>query len=164
MNVGASAPEEAGQYFSWGNTDGHTQGDGYEFTQARYNNTPGVELTGNIPISQDAARVNMGGSWRMPTKADFKELYDNCTSVWTTINGVAGRLFTSNINGNTIFLPAAGLYDGTELVSPGEQGDYWSSSYDSPTSAFILYASSEEVIDRDNSERYCGIPIRAVQD
>ena len=99
----------------------------------------------------------------MPTAAEFKELNDNCTSVWTTMNGVAGRLFTSNVNGNTLFFPAAGDYDGTSLNNRGSHGYYWSSTYDSVTSARNLYFRSSSVSPQDLSSRHVGFSIRPVR-
>ena len=163
MNVGASAPEEVGLYFSWGNTDGHTSSGGYDFTQAGYNNTPGVELSGNIPISQDAARVNMGGSWRMPTQTEFAELVNNCTFLWTRRNGFTGALFTSNVNGNSIFLPAAGRFQGAEIQGFGGFGLYWSSTNSDVENACGLGFSEEEASLVNTITRYIGLPVRAVQ-
>ena len=164
MNVGASAPEEFGLYFSWGNSPGHAEGSGYVFSEEVYNETPGAAIEANLTLAEDMARQSVGTPWRMPTKDEFKELYDNCTNVRTTINGVAGCLFTSKINGNTVFLPASGLYEGTELFDAGELSYYWSSTLYTPTSVFVLYTSSEEVIDSESSERFFGFPVRAVQD
>ena len=109
------------------------------------------------------ARANLGQPWRLPTKTEFQELYDNCTCVWTTLNGVAGRLFTSNVNGNSIFFPAAGYYDGTSLGSRGSGGHYWSSSYYSATTAYGLYFDSSNVGPQNYNGRRFGFSVRAVQ-
>ena len=107
--------------------------------------------------------------WHLPTKEDFQELYDNCTSEWTTINGTPGRMFTSKINGHQIFLPAAGWswFDddehGTTLGSRGTYGSYWSSSYDSATYAYGLYFGSEGVSPQSSDYRRLGFSVRAVQ-
>lgn len=98
----------------------------------------------------------------MPTAAEFQELYDNCTSVWTTLNGVNGRLFTSNVNGNTLFFPAAGHYDGTSLIRPDSDGLYWSSTYFSATNARYLVFNSMSVGPQNNSIRRYGFSVRAV--
>lgn len=164
MNVGASAPEEAGLYFSWGNTQGHTTSEGYEFTQASYNNTPGVEISGNIPLSQDAARVNMGGSWRMPTQTEFAELVNNCTFLWTTQNGRKGALCTSNVNGHSIFFPAAGRFRGAQIEGFGEFGLYSSSTISDVENACGLGFGEEEASIVNTITRYIGLPVRAVQD
>ena len=110
-NVGAKEPWESGLYFSWGNVDGHAKDSGYDFGTSNdgpYASTPGGKLATDIPVDAryDAARANLGGSWRMPTTAEFWELRDNCTNEWTTQNGVNGERFISRINGNSVFFPA----------------------------------------------------------
>lgn len=161
-NVGAESQNGLGFYFSWGNTDGHAEGSGYDFSQAVYDTTPAAAIAADLSLSQDAARVNLGYPWRMPAAAEFQELYDNCTCVWTTMNGVAGQLFTSNVNGNTLFFPAAGRYDGTSLLNRGSYGYYWSSTYDSATSARNLGFSSSNVDPQYSRNRRFGFSVRAV--
>ena len=164
-NVGASTPYEHGLYFSWGNVTGHAEGSGYDFSDAVYAETDGAALTGNIPTnnSYDMARHNMGAPCRLPTSGEFQELVNNCTSEWTDEDGVAGRRFTSNINGNSIFFPASGLYDGTTLYDRGSNGLYWSSTYHSATHARHLSFSSSEVYPPNNNNRRRGFTVRAVQ-
>lgn len=149
-------------YFSWGNIIGHAEGSGYDFSQEVYNETPAAAITANLSLSQDAARSYLGAPWRMPTAAEFKELNDNCTSVWTTLNGVYGFLFTSNVNGNTLFLPAAGFYNGTSLTSRGSNGSYWSSIYNSPTRADSLNYNSSNIYPQSIHDRRQGFSVRAV--
>lgn len=160
--MGAVNKEDSGLYFSWGNTEGHAEGSGYDFSQAVYDTTPAAGITANLSLSQDAARANLGAPWRMPTAAELQELYDNCTHVWTTLNGVNGCLFRSNVNGKTIFFPAAGRYDGTSLVSPGSYGSYWSSTYYSATGARYLHFHNSDVNPQDDSNRRYGFTVRAV--
>ena len=105
----------------------------------------------------------MGDQWRMPTNAEFLELINNCTSVWTTFNGVAGRLFTSNTNGRTLFLPAAGAYNGTVLQYEGLYGRYWGASYVSAQEASDLYLASSTVDPSSSNGRRLGFSIRAVR-
>ena len=162
-NIGAATPEGYGLYFSWGNPEGHAEGSGYDFSQAVYDTTPAASISANLSLSQDMARANLGQPWRLPTASEFQELYDNCTCVWTTMNGVAGRLFTSNVNGNTLFFPAAGYYGGTSLNSRGSSGYYWSSTYYSATSARNLSFNSSSVSPQGNSTRRYGFSVRAVQ-
>lgn len=162
-NIGSAAPYGVGLYFSWGNKEGHAAGAGYNFSQEAYNETPAAAIADNLSLSQDAARAILGAPWRMPTAAEFQELYDNCTSVWTTVNGMNGRLFTSDVNGNTLFIPAAGYYNGTTLNSRGTSGDYWSSTYISASSARDLNFISSGVNPTDSSNRYYGFTIRAVR-
>lgn len=161
-NIGSAKPEGIGLYFSWGNTDGHATGSGYDFSQAVYDTTPAAAITDNLSLSQDAARSYLGAPWRMPTTAEFRELYDNCTSVWTTLNGVNGRLFTSNVNGNTLFFPADGYYDGTSLNGRGSGGYCWSSTYGSAADARYLYFNSSFVGPQSSRDRRFGFYVRAV--
>jgi hypothetical protein len=167
-NVGASTPYEDGLYFSWGNVEGHTGTDGYDFGTSNdgpYANTPGAALTGNIPTNNtyDAARHNMGAPWRMPTVGEFQELNANCDSEWTDEDGVTGRRFTSRINGNSIFFPASGYGYGSGLVDRGSYGDYWSASLLSAANGHGLYFNSGGVNPADYYDRFYGFSVRAVQ-
>ena len=167
-NVGASTPYEDGLYFSWGNITGHTGTDGYDFGTSNdgpYASTDGAALTGNIPTNgtYDAARHNMGAPCRMPTVGEFQELNNNCDSEWTDEDGVAGRRFTSRINGNSIFFPASGRRYGTSLSDRGTGGYYWSASLYSQTNGFYLNFNSSGVGPADNYGRFRGFSVRAVQ-
>ena len=164
-NIGAASPYEHGLYFSWGNVIGHAEGSGYDFSDAVYAETPGATLTGNIPVNgtYDLARHNMGAPCRLPTVGEFQELNSNCDSEWTDEDGVAGRRFTSRINGNSIFFPASGYYNGTSLYDRGSEGLYWSSSYISATNAYNLNFNSSNVNPANDSGRRRGFTARAVQ-
>ena len=164
-NVGASTPYEHGLYFSWGNVTGHAEGSGYDFSDAVYAETAGAALTGNIPTNNtyDMARHNMGSPCRLPTVGEFQELNSNCTSEWTDEDGIAGRRFTSNINGNSIFFPASGSYTGTTLGYRGALGYYWSSSFLSASNAYDLYFNSSSVNPASDYGRRYGFTVRAVQ-
>ena len=164
-NVGASTPYEHGLYFSWGNVEGHAEGSGYDFSDAVYAETAGAALTGNIPANNtyDMARHNMGAPCRLPTSGEFAELNSNCDSEWTDEDGVAGRRFTSRINGNSIFFPAAGGYNGTTLGSRGTGGYYWSSTWNSETYARFMNFISTGVNPQSSSYRRFGFTVRAVQ-
>ena len=164
-NVGASTPYEHGLYFSWGNVTGHAEGSGYDFSDAVYAQTDGAALTGNIPVNNtyDMARHNMGSPCRLPTVGEFQELNSNCDSEWTDEDGVAGRRFTSRINGNSIFFPASGNYGGTTLNGRGSDGGYWSASFYSATIAYSLYFNSSNVYPANNNSRRYGFTVRAVQ-
>ena len=161
-NVGAEKPADIGLYFSWGNIVGHREGEEYNFTQSVYNSTPAAGIDTDLSLDQDAARANMGEPWRMPTDTEFQELVDNCTSQWTTVNGVSGVLFTSNLNGETLFFPAAGRYDGKSLLYAGTYGYYWSTVYNSETRALLMNFSSQSVSPHSGSNRYFGVSVRAV--
>ncbi len=103
-NVGATKPEEYGDYFAWGETK--PKKEYMKENSVMYGNKNIGNIAGKVQY--DAARANWGGSWRLSTKEEFEELVDNCTHTWTTQNGVEGCLFTSMKNGKSIFLPAAG--------------------------------------------------------
>ena len=167
-NIGATTPYEDGLYFSWGNITGHTGDDGYDFgtdNEGPYASTPGAEMTGNIPTNTtyDAARHNMGAPWRMPTVGEFQELAANCDSEWTDEDGVAGRRFTSRINGNSIFFPASGSRYGTGLYDRGSRGYYWSASLYSQTLGYHLRFNSGWVLPAYYGDRFLGFSVRAVQ-
>ena len=110
----------------------------------------------------DAVTANWGGNWRMPTKAEWQELYNNTTNTWTTQNGVYGRLFTAS-NGNSLFLPAAGYRYNSSLGDAGGYGYYWSSSLNTngPFGAWTFYFDSDDYSVGYNS-RYIGQNVRAV--
>ena len=176
-NVGATTPEGYGDYFAWGETGPKTNYDfstykycnGSFYTMTKYCTESGYGYNGftdgktTLELSDDAARANWGGNWRMPTRAEQDELRNNCTWTWTTENGVNGYKVTSKTNGNSIFLPAAGDRDGTSVGSVGSYGRYWSSSlYESnPYSAYSLYFDSGDVRWNGN-DRYGGHTVRAV--
>lgn len=119
-NVGAANPEDSGNYYAWGETK----------TKSSYTDDNKVweywsEQGGNT--SCDAATANWGGNWRMPTQEECRELIDNCTWTWTSLNGHNGYKVTGP-SGQSLFLPAAGYYSNM-LRSVGESGGYWSSTH-----------------------------------
>ena len=173
-NVGASKPEEYGDYFAWGETQPKTTYDwstykwcnGSYDTQTKYCTKSSYGTVDNktqLELSDDAARANWGGSWRMPTKAEQDELREQCTWVWTTQNGVNGYKVTSKKNGNSIFLPAAGYRDDRSLLDAGSNGYYWSSSLFTgyPGNACYLYFGSDGV-DWYYLDRFLGFTVRPV--
>ena len=115
-----------------------------------------------LDLSDDAAAVNWGGDWRMPTKDEQDELRKQCTWIWTTQNGVSGYKVTSKSNGNSIFLPA-GYRLGSSLDGAGSGGYYWSSSLytDNLCSAYGLYFYWSYV-DWSYGNRYYGFSVRPV--
>lgn len=144
-NVGASAPEEYGNYYAWGETQPKSvyDWDTYQF----YNSNTGyVNIGSDIAgTSYDAATANWGAPWRMPSSAHIKELLNNTTSTWTYENGVRGWKFTGS-NGGTVFLPAAGRRWVSGLYFAGSYGYCWSSTLDEsdesdPGYAYYLYFS-----------------------
>lgn len=113
----------------------------------------------------DAAHFKLDNKWRIPTKEEFKELYNNCTSEHTTLNGVLGRKFTSKKNGNSIFLPVAGCRYFNILGSVNSYGMYWTLSLYSaaPYCAYSLLFCSDDVRTFQTS-RWYGLSIRPVCD
>jgi len=156
-NVGATTPEGYGNYYAWGET---TTKSSYTSSNYTYSSNPTT-----LPLSADAARVNWGGSWRMPTAAEQDELRNtnNCTWTWTTQNGVNGYKVTSKKNGNSIFLPAAGYRYSSNLYGAGSYGYYWSSSLSTSNSSYAYYLFFySSGVDWDGNYRYYGRCVRAV--
>ena len=174
VNVGASSPEDYGDYFAWGETEPK---DVYEMSTYKWCNGSSTSLTKyntsssygtvdnktQLDLSDDAARANWGGAWRMPTDAEQAELRNNCTWTRTSQNGVDGYKVTSKSNGNSIFLPAAGFRYSKSLHHEGSNGVYWSSSLstDYPSRAwYVGFNSSDEL--RNYESRGNGYSVRPV--
>ena len=121
-NVGATSPEEYGNYFAWGET---TTKETYTEDNCATYNVSMNDISGNAQY--DAATANWGGTWRMPTYDELNELWIKCTWTWITQNGVNGYN-VEGPNGNSIFLPAAGYRGGSSLYNAGSFGGYWSST------------------------------------
>ena len=141
-NLGATTPEGRGDYYAWGETatkevyDWSTykyctaDAEGGLATLTKYNTSTSWGTPDNLTTLQaidDVAAQKLGDDAHMPTKEDWEELIANTTAEWTTVNGVNGCKFTA-ANGNSLFLPAAGLRWGDELNDAGSLGGYWSSS------------------------------------
>lgn len=173
-NVGATKPEEYGEYFAWGETGEKTSYswltykwcDNSNDNLKKYCTSSSYGTVDNkivLESCDDAATVNWGDNWRMPTIEELEELgnINNCTWTWMKVNGINGYNVVSKKNGNSIFLPATGfrysnvLYTGT--------GTYWSSSlYSSHNDrAFYFYFNSDKR-NVDFTNRYYGRSIRAV--
>ena len=188
-NVGASSPEEYGDYFAWGEIkEKKVYGwDNYKwFDQSSYNggfdgprNTLTKYCTNSdygtvdnktmLDPEDDVAHVGWGDGWRMPTSDEINELLENCSWKWTTVNGVNGCRVTGP-NGNSIFLPAAGRdggngSDGDGDFGGGSEGNYWSSTLDesSNDSAYDLYFDDSDS-DYYEDERSWGYSVRPVKD
>ncbi len=162
-NVGASSPEGYGYYYALGETTTKTNytRDSYQY----YNGSRYINIGSNISGTQyDVARKQWGGSWRLPTEKEMKELVDYCTWTWTTYKGVEGYKVTGP-NGNSIFLPATGYREGTELNYRGSLGLYWSGSLNGSYSN-IAYALGFLRDDHniDNCYREYGYTVRPVSE
>ena len=162
-NLGANVPEDYGNYYAWGETETKT-----EFSWSTYSlwksDNKKYDGEDNLIILEDeddAAHVQWGGFWRMPTSEEWQELIDNCAWEDSELNGVSGILISAT-NGNSIFLPKAGhKYEGGSYYRRGHVCDYWASTLDesSPKKGCAI---------RDNTIRsdwrYNGFAIRAVLD
>lgn len=189
-NVGATKPEEYGYYFWWGDTVGYARNASnngwvssrtgasfsfsycncptcdYDMDTAQLQSAGYIDGTGNLVAKYDAATAHLGAPWRMPTGAEFAALVNNCTTTWTTRNGVYGRLVTGKgaFSTKSIFLPAAGLGRDSNLNDPGSRGNVWSSTPDSDSSlsAWSLYFNSGN-FGRYHYYRYSGFPVRPLR-
>lgn len=171
-NVGAASPEQAGLYFAWGETTGYTAeqvtAGVRTFSSSEYSSGPAASISTDLTLEQDAARANLGGNWRMPTKDEYQELIDNCDVTWTDDyngTGVKGSVFTSRVNGNSVFLPSVGYcqdYD-SSVLGVGESGYFWSASWSSSSNAWYLYFNSIfQAVEIADNFRYYGRPVRGV--
>jgi hypothetical protein len=127
-NIGATKPEETGNFIAWGEM---AKKDDYSWATYKWCNGSKTSLTKYTSIStlepeDDAAHVLWGGTWRMPTVAEVKELITECSKSVVTQNGVKGAVFTGP-NGNSIFFPASGCKS-YENDWEGEHGLYWLNS------------------------------------
>ncbi len=143
-NVGASKPEEYGGYYAWGETEEKDYYDWSTYTHCDGSYETCHHIGDDIAGTEyDVAHIRWGGSWRMPTIDQIKELVNNCSWTWTTQNGVNGQLVTGP-NGGTIFIPAAGTLGFDYLLDESENGYCWSSSLypRSEANARFLYFNS----------------------
>ncbi|MDE7377924.1 MAG: DUF1566 domain-containing protein [Paraprevotella sp.] len=173
-NVGASSPEEYGGYYAWGETEEKSN---YDFSTYKYCKGSNDSMTKYCTESysgtvdnktvlepgDDVAHVKWGGSWRMPTSKELNELINNCFWRWTTQNGVKGYVVTSESNGNSIFLPAAGSRWDEIVDSSGSVGLYWSASLNESYSSSAYYLGFDGGSRfLHNIVRYYGFSVRPV--
>ncbi len=192
-NVGASRPEDAGLYFWWGDTVGYRpSGTTFGFNFAYTNSviytygkslselqsagwvtvlqSPsfGVDPSGVLVPSHDAAHVYWGGAWRMPTGRELSDLCSKCDLTWTMLNGVKGYVFRGRgaYASNSIFLPAAGNGVGTSLNSAGTNGVYGSSVTAARPEGYacvLVFNNLPEYYTSAHGLRHYGRPVRPVQ-
>ena len=172
FNLGAAKAEEKGKYYAWADTRGYTFSEPYDLSWA---NTPyctdsngnswSKYTSGNATLesSDDAATVNLGGSWRMPTHDEWQDLLSKCKWTWTSQNGINGYKVSAS-NGNWIFLPAAGYGVGTSSHNVGSYGYYWSGQVYSShvNNAWSMYFSSGRRNPDNDIYRYYGFSVRPV--
>ncbi len=177
-NIGATTPYGYGKYVAWGEieepiglydwtTYQYCMGSGQTLTKycgdSSYGYNGFIDNLTTLESIDDAASANWGEGWRLPTKEEWQELYQNTTVSYITQGSVTGLLFTSS-NGNSLVLPFAGCRWGSHIESVGYHGYYWSSSLflDSPSCAWnfhIQYGNSGV----NYSERWNGYTVRAVR-
>lgn len=159
-NVGASSPEDYGDYYAWGET---TTKSSYTTENSTTRGKQMSSIAGNP--TYDVACKKWGSPWRLPTKAEFQELIDNCTWEWSTRNGHSGYKVTSKKNGNSIFLPAAGWRYGTSSRDQGSGGDYWSATPDESSAGNAYSLGFDEGLRRTFLDRrYGGFSVRPVSE
>lgn len=163
MNIGASSPEEYGDYFAWGETEGYYSGK-TDFSWSSYKYSKNDKNT--LMAKDDAAYVNWDSSWSIPSLDQFDELINSIytSTKYIECKGVCGLLITSRTNGASIFLPSAGRYDNTSLDFARLYGFYWSCTLDTnyPYLARYLCFSLDSVY-TNSYDRYCGLSIRPVK-
>ena len=148
-NVGADRPEDAGDLYSWGETETKTN---YSFATYKFcvdgkqgNYTKYCDKDNKTVLDQedDVAHVKWGGSWRMPTGAELDELREECVWTWTKENGVNGYRVSGKKEGfenNSIFLPV-NVHNSSNAIEhgmPAEFGLYWSSSLSYNANSFFM--------------------------
>lgn len=180
-NVGATTPEEYGDYFAWGETE---EKEDYSWGTYKWCNGTRTSMTkycidsyyGTVDnktvldLEDDAAHVKWGGSWRMPTLDEVEELVNNCSWTETEQNEVSGFIVTGP-NGNSIFLPATGHRDNMDLYQCGLMGEYWTATLSygdglgdsyGDTAYFFGYLLGHNTKGIDISSRHIGSAIRPV--
>lgn len=180
-NVGASTPEDYGNFYAWGETKTKQSftTKNYAFRTggswaknirlSKYNTNPErgpVDGKVKLALSDDAASVNWGGRWRIPTKDEVEELFLRCRWVKSEMNGVQGFRVTGP-KGNSIFVPATGMMSEKKIIGQGERACIWSSSLCADYTDYlyscagayclIVYDSENR---QDNMDRQNGMMIR----
>lgn len=184
-NVGATSPEEYGDHFAWGETETKEYywwntykwgeiGENNQIIYLKYNtksNLGPVDDKTELDPEDDAAYVNMGPSWRMPSREQVRELYEYCTWEWTQVNGVNGELLTGP-SGNKMFLPAAGIRLEYDHDYAGVEGFYWGRSLCIIGTSYVIPENGDGIIFdsefdpesnvQGNGSRMNGCSVRAV--
>lgn len=181
-NLGATSPCEYGDFYAWGETEPKEVYDWLTYKYGsdwdaltKYNTDPDYGTVDNKTVLEpedDAVYVTTDGNAHMPTVAQIDELLDETTNQWCqctvlgddhTEHNVIGSLFTGS-NGNSIFIPAAGYKDGSNLMDSGYYFDVWSVSLneDDANTAWVFFSDSDSA-GKDNVARHYGYSVRGVQ-
>lgn len=187
-NIGASVPEDYGNYYAWGETEIKED---YSWSTYKYffdNNGDNVPYDDNWRVESgelkdigcniagtqyDVAHMKWGDSWKIPTSAQMDELQNKeyCEWTWTLLNGVKGYIITSKLNGKSMFLPACGVFYKTKQQHMNTDGHYWLSTSETSNTFYadylIFYSDSYETRHKsepfqDYDGRYHGRAIRPV--
>ena len=167
-NLGATSPEECGDYYAWGETEKKTQ-----YTQETYIYANNIDGNGDVDkytdigadicgTMHDVASAKLGEAWRMPTLEEIEELCEKCTWEWGTINGINGQIVTG-LNGKSIFLPAAGEMFDSKNYATGRYGTYWSGTTSGNYNAFRLFIEKGTSVCTDN-RKFIGFSVRPVKE
>ena len=173
MNIGASGISGHGCYYSWGETENKND---YSWGAYKHGASADALTKYNfadnaitLETADDAAAVNWGGGWRIPSSAEWEELCDkrNCTWEWTTIENTSGYRITSKkagYAGKCIFLPAAGYFRGQAIEGAEKSAYYWSSNRNRPFEdrALCLYFIPNFIGIGNNGFRNGGFTVRPV--
>lgn len=158
-NIGATKPEEFGDYFAWGEVSPKKE---YSVENSLTYAKDLEDISGDPQY--DAATANWGGDWRIPTLAEYKELREKCSWKWIELNGVKG-MRAKGPNGNTIFFPAAGAIKGSSSIYTGPYGKYWTStSCNIHENSARVFGFAHKMFVEDSDMRYGGRTIRPVLD
>ncbi len=187
FNLGATGPEMPGVFFAWGETDPYYslltptsiwkegKESGYDWPSYQWCNGSSDSITKynsesltQLELEDDAAHVHLGDKWRIPTEEEWRELIDNCSLTWTSINGVDGLLATSLKPGYThsyIFLRTTGAVANNRWYGSGSSGLYWTSgnkTNQKQNAGFYTFDSNSSGLEHGWISRCYGLAIRPV--
>ena len=158
VNMGASSPDDSGDYYAWGETETKSS-----FTKSNYTYTGKMEdISGS---SSDVVHVKWGGIWRMPTRDDVQELLTRCT--WTEVTKYGQPMYKIvGPTGDSLFIAKSGSISGTTLSGKNTNANIWTSNLNTTLGAdsdeaygsnFYLSARSIDAV-----QRYLGYTVRPV--
>ena len=164
INLGATTPEGFGEYFAWGETKPKEQYSKDNYMHYDHSMNQYLDIGEDISGTKyDAAHVNLGNGWRMPTRTELQELIKNCEWEWVKSGNTLGYKITGK-NGNYIFMPAGGCIFYSTVSSQNEWTEYWSSSerqkYKGDAYLLVENGYNPTVI---SSDKIYGVPIRPVK-
>ena len=164
INLGATTPESFGEYFAWGETKPKEQYSKDNYMHYDHSMNQYLDIGEDISGTKyDAAHVNLGNGWRMPSNTELQELIKNCEWEWVKSGNTLGYKITGK-HGNYIFMPAGGCIFYSTVSSQNEWTEYWSSSerqkYKGDAYLLVENGYNPTVI---SSDKIYGVPIRPVK-